>query len=60
MILFRYIQQIPRNGSPDKGASIYDVRKIFGILDPLPHCPHLGLMYSIKFMQPPLLHLLLG
>ena len=43
-----------------KGPSIYDVRKNFGILDPLPPCPHLGLIYSTKFMQPPLLHLLLG
>ena len=42
------------------GASIYDVRKIFGILDPSPHCQHLGLIYSTKFTQPPLLHLLLG
>ena len=42
-----------------KGASIYDVRKIFGILDPSP-CPHLGLIYNTKFTQPPLLHLLLG
>ena len=44
----------------DKEASIYDVRKIVGILDPPPPCPHLGLIYSTKFMQPPLLHLLLG
>ena len=44
----------------NKGASIYDVRKIFGILDPLPPCPHLGLIYSTKFTKPPLLHLLLG
>ena len=43
-----------------KGASIYDVRKIVGILDPSPPCPHSGLIYSTKFMQPPLLHLLLG
>ena len=25
-----------------------------------PTCPHLGLIYSTKFTQPPLLHLLLG
>ena len=43
-----------------KGPSIYDVRKILGFLDPLPPCPHLGLIYSTKFTQPPLLHLLLG
>ena len=45
---------------PPKGPSIYDVRKNFGNLDPLPPCPHLGLIYSTKFTQPPLLHLLLG
>ena len=28
------------------GASIYDVSKIFGILDPLPPCPHLGVLNS--------------
>ena len=27
------------------GVSIYDVRKIFGILDPLPPCLHMGLIY---------------
>ena len=43
-----------------KGASIFDVRKLFWILDTLPLCPHLGLIYSTKFKQPPLLHLLLG
>ena len=42
------------------GASIYDVRKIFRILDPIPPCPQLGLIYSTKFTQPPLLHHLLG
>ena len=35
------------------GASIYDVCKIFGILDPFPTCLHLGLIYSTKFTQPP-------
>ena len=43
-----------------KGPSIYDVRKILGFFDPLPPCLHLGLIYSTKFTQPPLLHLLLG
>ena len=28
--------------SPRKGPYIEDVRKIFGILDPLPPCPHFG------------------
>ena len=42
------------------GPSIYDVRKILGFFDLLPPCPHLGLIYSTKFTQPPLLHLLLG
>ena len=31
-----------------------------GLWTPSPPCPHLGLIYSTKFMQPPLLHLLLG
>ena len=39
-----------------KGASIYYIRKIFGILDPLPPCSQSGLIYSTKFTQPPLLH----
>ena len=42
------------------GPAIYDVRKFLGFFDPLPPCPHLGLIYSTKFTQPPLLHLLLG
>ena len=29
-----------------KGPSMYDVRNIFGILYPLPPCPHLGLIYK--------------
>ena len=41
-----------------KGPSIYYVRKILGFFDP--PCPHLGLIYSTKFTQPPLLNLLLG
>ena len=36
------------------------VRKMLGFFDPLPPCPYLGLIYSTKFTQPPLLHLLLG
>ena len=31
--------------------------KFSGIWTP-PPCPHLGLIYSTKFMQPPLLHLI--
>ena len=34
--------------------------KFSGFWTPSPPCPHLGLIYSTKFMQPPLLHLLLG
>ena len=33
--------------------------KFWDFLTPSP-CPHLGLIYSTKFTQPPLLHLLLG
>ena len=40
-----------------KGPSIYE---ILGFFNPSPPCPHLGLIYSTKFTQPPLLHLLLG
>ena len=36
------------------GAYRYDVHKIFGFFDPLPPCPHLELIYTVKFMQPPL------
>ena len=28
-----------------KGPSIYDIRKILGLFDPLPPCTHLGLQY---------------
>ena len=35
-------------------------RKIFGVLDPLPPCPQLGFIYSIKFTQPPFVCLLLS
>ena len=49
-----------------KGASIYDVRKIFGILDPLPRrpCLHLGLnsrnlpYYIFFWANPPLMALM--
>ena len=34
-----------------KGPSTYDVRKILVFFDPLPPCPHLGLIYSTKFTQ---------
>ena len=34
--------------------------KFSGFWTPSPPCPHLGLIYSTKFTQPPLLHLLLG
>ena len=37
------------------GPSTYDVRKIFRFFDPLPPCPHLELICSIKFTQPLLL-----
>ena len=39
-------------GQQHKGPSIYDVRKILGFFDP--PGPHLGLIYSTKFTQPPL------
>ena len=43
------------------GPYIKDVRKIFGILDPLPPpCPHFYQTYKSKSTQPPLLCLLLG
>ena len=42
----------------DKEAFRYDVDKIFGFFDLLPPCPHLVLTYTLKFTQPPLLHLL--
>ena len=35
------------------GPSIYEVRKILGFFDPLPPCPHLGLIYSTKFTNLP-------
>ena len=38
---------------------IKDIRKIFGILYPLPPCQHFDLIYSTKITQPPLLSLLL-
>ena len=52
---------IPLHCPPNSawGPSIYDVRRILGFFAP-PPCPHLGLIYSTKFTQPPLLHLLLG
>ena len=37
-----------------KGASINDIRNIFRFFDPLSPCPHLELICSIKFTQPPL------
>ena len=43
-----------------KGASIYYVRKIFGILDPLRPCSLFGLNHKTKFMQPRFLRSLLG
>ena len=43
-----------------KGASIYYVFKIFGILDPLPPCSLFGLNHKTKFTQPRLLRSLLG
>ena len=45
---------------PSKGASIYYVRKIFGILEPLPPCSLFGLNHKTKFTQPRLLRSLLG
>lgn len=45
----------PLNSIMKGRPSINDVRKRFGILDPLPHCPQWGLIYSTEFMQPPLL-----
>ena len=36
------------------GAAINDIRKIFRLSDPLPLCPHLELIYTAKFTQPPL------
>ena len=37
-----------------QGASRYDVRKHFGYFDSLPPCPHLDLIYTKKFTQPPM------
>ena len=34
--------------------------KFWDFLTPSPPCLHLGLIYSTKFTQPPLQHLLLG
>ena len=41
-----------------KGASRYEVLKSFAFYDPLPPCPHLDLIYTMKFIQPPSLRLL--
>ena len=38
-----------------EGAYINDICKILGFFDPLPPCPHLELIYTIQFTQPPLL-----
>ena len=38
-----------------EGASRYDARNIFGFIDPLTPCPHLNLIYTTKYTQPPLL-----
>ena len=38
-----------------RGASINDIHKIFGFFGPLSPRPHLELIDTIKFMQPPLL-----
>ena len=40
----------------NKGASINDIRKIFGFFDPLPSCPHLELIYTTKFTHLSLLY----
>ena len=55
-----HLRSDPASRTTSRGPSIYDVRKILGFFDPLPPCPHLGLIYSTKFTQRPLLHLLLG
>ena len=47
-------------GLPVEGASINDICKFVRFFDPLPPYPHLELICSIKFMQPPLLHLLIN
>ena len=39
-------------GLTTRGASRYDIRKFFGFFDPFPPCPHLELIYTIKFTQP--------
>ena len=35
------------------GASINDIRNIFGFFDPLPPCPHLELINPLKITEPP-------
>ena len=58
--IFRFV---PSQTPPTKGASRYDVCKVFRYFDPLPPLSafeKLGLIYTTKFMQPPLAHQLLN
>ena len=43
-----------------RGLPYMTSAKFWDFLTKSPPCSHLGLIYSTKFMQPPLLHLLLG
>ena len=46
--------------SPVRGHPYMTSAKFLDFLTPSLPCPHLGLIYSTKFTQPPLQHLLLG
>ena len=45
----------PRGPFLAYGSSLNDVHKNFGFFDILPPCPHLDLIYALKFTQPPFL-----
>ena len=45
---------LPTRIPTDKGAPIYDIRKIVGFFNPLPPFPHMEPIYTLKFMRPPL------
>ena len=51
---------IPFTFKPVGGHPHMTSAKFWDFLTHSPPCPHLGLIYSTKFTQPPLLHLLLG
>ena len=49
-----FVEQDPREGGEGGGTSMNDVMQIFRVFGP--PCPQLGLIYSTKSMQPPLLN----